>query len=309
MIVDCHTHIWQSPEQLGTALLGDPASLVQGNNARLGGKNLQLWRSIPSGDPDHHFAQTQTVSASIVLGFKSRYLRAEIPNRFIADYIRRAPERLIGFAGIDPCDRTAIDELRTAKVLMGLRGLTISPANQDFHPSDTRAMRLYAEADRLKMPIMIHPASAYSQASKLDYAQPYLLDEVARSFPKVPIIVSQLGYPFVEQTIMLLSKHANVFADISGLPGRPWAAYTALLNAYQANVFDKLLFGSDFPYTNASECIEALYSLAHFSQAGLPLIPREAIRGIIERNALPLLGLDQSAPAPSRTPAPETPKP
>lgn len=306
MIVDCHTHIWQSPEQLGTALLGDPASLVRGNT-RLGGKSLQLWRSVPSGDPDHHWVQSQTVAASIVLGFKSRYLRAEIPNRFIADYVRRSPDRLIGFAGIDPVDRTAIDELRTAKVLMGLRGLTISPANQDFHPCDTRAMRLYAEADRLKMPIIIHPASAYSPASKLEFAQPYLLDEVARSFPNVRMVIAQMGYPFVEQTILLLGKHANVYADVSGLPGRPWAAYTALLNAYQANVFDKLLFGSDFPYTNASECIEALYSLVHFSQTGMPVIPREAIRGIIERNALPLLGLDQPVVTPAKSKPTETP--
>ena len=301
MIVDCHTHIWQSPEQLGSALLGDPASLLKGN-ARLGGQALQLWRSTPSGDPDHHWAQNATVSASIVLGFKSRYLRAEIPNRFIADYVRRAPDRLIGFAGIDPTDRSAIDELRSAKVLLGLRGLTISPANQDFHPCDSRAMRLYAEADRLKMPVVVHPASAYAKASKLEFAQPYLFDEVARTFPEVRFIIAQVGYPFVDQTILLLSKHANVYADISGLPGRPWAAYTTLLSAYQGGVFDKLLFGSDFPYTNATECLEALYSLNQISHGGgLPTIPREAIRGIIERNTLPLLGLDSIPITPQTT--------
>lgn len=302
MIVDCHTHIWQSPEQLGNALLGDPASLLKGN-ARLGGKSLQLWRSTPPGDPDHHWAQNQTITAAIVLGFKSRYLRAEIPNRFVAEYVRRAPERLIGFAGIDPTDRTAIDELRSAKVLMGLRGMTISPANQDFHPCDTRAMRLYEEADRLRMPIIVHPASAYSKASKLEYAQPYLFDEVARSFPEIRFVIAQVGYPFVDQTILLMSKHANVYADISGLPGRPWAAYTTLVNAYQGGVLDKLLFGSDFPYTNATECIEALYSLNQITgTTNMPLIPREAIRSIIERNSLPLLGLDAAPTAPAANP-------
>jgi hypothetical protein len=105
---------------------------------------------------------------------------------------------------------------------------------------------------------------------------------------------------------MLLGKHPNVYADISGLPSRPWIAYNALLSAYQANVFPKLLFGSDFPYTNATECIEALYSLNQISQGGaLPLIPREALRGIIERNALPLLGLDTHSPAvPQPQPSP-----
>lgn len=295
MIVDCHTHIWQSPEQLGQALLGEPASLVR-SASRLGGDNLKLFRSTPAADPDHHWAQNATVSAAIVLGFKSRYLRAEIPNRFIADYVRRSPDKLIGFAGIDPTERTAIDELRSAKVLMAFRGMVISPANQDFHPSDTRAMRLYAEADRLRMPIVIHPASAYSRASKLEYAQPYMWDEPARAFPNVCFVIAQMGYPFIDQTVLLLSKHPNVYADISGLPGRPWVAYNALVNAYQANVLEKLLFGSDFPYTNATECIEALYTLNQFAQGGgLPIVPREAIRGVIERNSLPLLGLDRPA--------------
>lgn len=303
MIVDCHTHIWQSPEQLGQALLGEPASLVRARaTSRLGGDNLKLFRSTPAADPEHHWAQNATVSAAIVLGFKSRYLRAEIPNRFIAEYVRRSPDKLIGFAGIDPTERTAIDELRSAKVLLGFRGIAISPANQDFHPSDTRAMRLYAEADRLRMPILIHPASAYSRASRLEYAQPYLLDEPARSFPNVCFVIAQMGYPFIDQTVLLLSKHSNVYADISGLPGRPWMAYNALLSAYQAGVLDKLLFGSDFPYTNATECIEALYSLNQVAQgSSLPIVPREAIRSIIERNSLPLLGLDHGAlPAPTR---------
>jgi uncharacterized protein len=299
MIVDCHTHIWQAPEQLGQALLGEPASMVKGMN-RLGGDGLNLWRSIPPGDPDHHWAQNTTVDVSIVLGFKSRYLRAEIPNRFIADYVRRSPGKLVGFAGIDPTDRTAVDELRSAKVLMGLKGMTISPSNQDFHPADSRAMRLYAEAERLKMPVLIHPCSAYSRASRLDYAQPLHFDEVARSFPEVTFVISQMGYPFVDQTMLLLSKHPKVYADISGLPARPWIAYNTLLNAYQAGVFSKLLFGSDFPYTNATECIEALFSLNTLTQGtSLPMIPREAIRSIVERNALPLLGLDAAAVPPS----------
>ncbi len=57
-------------------------------------------------------------------------------------------------------------------------------------------------------------------------------------------------------------------------------------------MIDKLLFGSDFPYTVASECIEALYSINQIAQGtNLPVVPREALRGIVERDALALLGL------------------
>lgn len=294
VIIDVHTHIWQSPDQLGQAELGEP---TRGARARatagrpnLGGR--AVWRSIPSGDPDHHWAQSATVDKAIVLGFKSRYLKAEIPNRYVADYVARNPQKLIGFAGIDPNDRGAAGEVLVARDELRLRGLTLSPANQDFHPADSRAMAIYAEAERLGMPILVHPSGQYTELSKLEYARPYLWDEVMRAFPKLHIVLAQLGHPFVDETICLLGKHRNIYADISGLLTRPWPAYNALVTAHQYGVIDKLLFGSDFPYTNASDCIETLYSINQVAQGtNLPVIPREALRGIVERDAVALLGI------------------
>jgi hypothetical protein len=106
------------------------------------------------------------------------------------------------------------------------------------------------------------------------------------------IILAQLGQPWVDETISLLGKHQNIYADVSGLLRRPWQAYNALVCAYQSGVIDKLLFGSDFPYTDAAECIEALYSLNQIAHGtNLPVVPREALRGIVERDTLTLLGL------------------
>jgi uncharacterized protein len=232
------------------------------------------------------------VDKSIVLGFKSRYLHAEIPNRYVADYVSRFPQKLIGFAGIDPTEPSAAAEVRTAKEDLRLRGVTVSPANQDFHPTDSRAMDVYAEAERLGMPILIHPSGHFTEQSKLEFGRPYLFDEVARTFPKLRMVIAQLGQPWVDETICMLAKHPNVYADVSGLLGRPWQAYNALVNVYQHGVIDKLLFGSDFPYTSATECIEALFSINQLAQGtNLPLVPREALRGIVERDALDLLGL------------------
>ena len=250
------------------------------------------WRQLPSGDSDYHWSQSTRVDKSIVLGFKSRYLRAEIPNRYVSDYVNKNPQKLIGFAGIDPTEPGSAEEVKIAKEDLRLRGITLSPANQDFHPSDTRAMKVYEEAEQLGMPILIHPSGQFTEESKLEFARPYLLDEVARTFPKLRLIIAQLGQPWVDQTVCLLGKHPNVFADVSGLLSRPWQAYNALVTCHQAGVIDKLLFGSDFPYTNAEECIESLYSINQLAQGtNLPVVPREALRGIVERDAIHLLGL------------------
>jgi predicted TIM-barrel fold metal-dependent hydrolase len=251
-----------------------------------------MWRSLPAADPDHHWAESASVDKSIVLGFKSRYLHAEIPNGYVAEYVNRFPQKLIGFAGIDPTDRGAAAEVRAAQEDLRLRGITISPANQDFHPTDSRAMEVYAEAERLGMPMLVHPNGQFTEQSKLEYGRPYLLDEVARSFPKLRMVIAQLGQPWIEETICLLGKHQNVFADVSGMISRPWQAYNALVSVYQHDVIHKLLFGSDFPNTSATECIEALYSINQIAQGtNLPVVPREALRGIVERDALGLLGL------------------
>ncbi len=292
MIVDCHTHIWQSPEQLGQVDLGDLHRPARARATRFSPVARTPWRAVPAADPDHHWAQSNNVDKSFVLGFKSRYLRAEIPNRLVADYVARFPQKLIGFAGIDPTEPGAADEVRIAKAELKLRGVTISPANQDFHPTDSRAMAVYAEAEKLGMPVLVHPVGQFTEQSKLEYARPYLLDEVARVFPRLPIIVSQMGQPWVDETIVLLGKHHNVFADVSGLLSRSWQAYNALVAAHQHQVIDKLLFGSDFPYTSATDCIESLYSINQLAQGtNLPTVPREALRGIVERDTLGLLGL------------------
>ena len=290
MIVDCHTHIWQSPDQLGQMDLGEVRPALK--RPRTQTTPRTVWRTIPSADSDHHWAQSATVDKSIVLGFKSRYLRAEIPNRYVADYVSKYPQKLIGFAGIDPTEHDAAGEVTIAKEDLRLRGITLSPANQDFHPTDSRAMRVYEEAERLGMPILMHPSGQFTEESKLEFGRPYLLDEVARTFPKLRLVIAQLGQPWVDETICMLCKHPNVLADVSGLLSRPWQAYNALVSCHQAGVIDKLLFGSDFPYTNAEECIEALYSINQFAQGtNLPVVPREALRGIVERDALGLLGL------------------
>ncbi len=292
MIVDCHSHVWQSPQQLGQMDLGESPRPSRSFNQRFLASPRPLWRDMPAADLDHHWRNCATVDHCIVLGFKSRFLKADIPNSLIADYIRRDPAKLIGFAGIDPTEPGAVAEVRQAKEELKLSGVTLSPANQDYHPSDSRAMAVYAQAEALGMPVLIHPPSQLAQQSRMEYARPYLLDEVARTFPKLRMVISQLGSPWVNETLLLLAKHPHVYADVSGLLARPWQAYNALVGAHEEQVIEKLLFGSDFPYSNADDSIEALYSLNQMAQGtNLPLIPREALRGIVERESLELLGL------------------
>lgn len=285
MIVDCHTCIWENLAQIGRH-----DSIRTTSGPRL--------RHFGTAPPAHaaksdHFAASEPVRAAIVVGFKSRHLNADLPNQFISDYVRDHAERMIGFAGIDPVDPVrALEDLAFAQEELRLVGVGLSPAAQNFHPCHTNAKTCYEAASARGMPILFHTGLCDTPQCVLPYAQPALLDEVAREFPNLKLVIAHLGWPWVNETIVLLGKHANVFADISRLLHQPWQAYQALLTAYQYGVMDKLLFASGFPYARAKHCIEALYDINHHtSGTSLPAIPREQLRGIVERDALELLGL------------------
>ena len=54
-----------------------------------------------------------------------------------------------------------------------------------------------------------------------------------------------------------------------------------------------MLFGSDYPFTKTAESIAGLRNVnAILGKSGLPEIPEEVIEGIIYRDSLSLLGLE-----------------
>jgi predicted TIM-barrel fold metal-dependent hydrolase len=277
MIVDCHTHLWSNSSQLGSG--------------------AKLWIERQSGkadataSPADHAVAAACADKTLVLGFRSRYLNADVPNDFIADYVRQN-EGMIGIAGIDP---TEDDYVSTAQRLLDrqeFRGLAISPALQNFHPTDSRVMPLYEVCSRRKAPLFILAGTHMPTLGRMEYARPMLLDQVALEYPELTMVVSSMGHPWVDEGIALIGKHPRVFADVAGLIRRPLAAHHWLVLAWQFDVADKILFGSDFPYLTAAGAIESLYRLHEIAQGtNLPTVPREVLRSIIERDALEVLGI------------------
>lgn len=279
MIVDVHTHIWESPEQLG-----------RGSSRRILRAVDQPW-DRPDASSSAHDDAMSPVTRAFILGFESAHLGASIPAQQVAGYVARHPEKYLGFAGIDPLADGYLKKVDEAKQL-GMVGVTVSPSAQGFHPAHSRAMRLYEKCEALGFPVLVHPVTHLSAEAKLEFSQPYFFDEIARAFPKLKLVIAQVGYPWVDQTLVLLGKHENVFADISDVVSRPWQLYNVLHSAHSLHVIDRLLFGSDFPFCTPQKAITTIYSVNTLT-AGTPLpsVPREQLRSIVERDVFTCLGL------------------
>lgn len=284
MIIDLHTYLWHTPEQLGPHFC---------EQLRL--RSADLWSQLDAS-PQSHAQASEPVDVSVVLGLVSRYLEAELNNEAIAAYAAERPDRRLAFAGIDPTEPGPAARVEQAR-RMGFAGLTVSPSHQNFHPSNTHVMRLYEAAAALGMPVVVIQGTIDTPLSMLEYAQPFLFDEVARSYPELKLVITHCGHPWIEQTLVLAGKHPNLYAELGNLCTRPWQLYNVLLQAHTLGVTDRLLFGSVFPFNTPTTAIETIYSLNTLTHGtDLPSIPREKLRTIVERDTLKCLGLSVGAP-------------
>jgi hypothetical protein len=106
------------------------------------------------------------------------------------------------------------------------------------------------------------------------------------------MIVAHMGHPWIDETIVLIRKQPNFYADISALHYRPWQFYNALILAKEYGVLHKLLFGSDYPFTTPEATLEALKSFNNMvTGTNLPRLSSEEIQILIHSPTLELLEL------------------
>lgn len=277
-IIDCHTHVGLAGEHVGGELMADLM--------RCWGR--QLWH-VPL---EQHWAAVQAVDRAVVLAFDAPAVGAQVPNEYVAAYVGAHPERLIGFASVDPVRPRAPYLLEEAVRRLGLRGLKLGPIYQHFDPNSSECYALLEAADALRIPVLWHQGTTFVRDAPLIWARPVLLDEVARRFPDLRMWVAHLGHPWCDELVATIRKHPHMYADMSALHPRPLQFYFALVSAVEYGVADKVLFGTDYPFTTVEDSIAGLRGINRVAAGtSMPRVPEEVIEGIIHRDTLSLIGL------------------
>lgn len=280
MIIDCHSHIWEVPGHLSD-------QFVEEANARSRGHKLDLHTP-----PETHWKAMANVDRVIVFGLRAHHSGMFSPNEYIADYARLHPEKVIGFASVDPAVDPIPDALEHAFDTLKLRGLKLGPIYQNVHPTDPRLMAVYAFCEARGIPILIHQGTTFPRRAPLKFSYPGLLEDVALQFPALRMVIAHMGHPWIEDTLVLVRKQPHFYTDISALHYRPWQFYNALILAKEYGVLDKVLFGSDFPFTTPDATIEALRNFNHMVEGtNLPRLEERQIEALIHSPTLDYLGL------------------
>jgi len=232
-------------------------------------------------DPDGFalYLKDHSIVKAVILPEISPITTGVVPNEYVLEFCR-GRDIFIPFCTVNPSLVSRPDREFKKLARLGARGLKLYPSYNHFYPNQRRLYPLYAAAQEQGMPVLFHTGSSVFRGSKIKYADPIHLDDVAADFPELVLLMAHGGRGlWYDQAFFLSRMHPNLYLEISGLPPRNLLKYFPDL---KKNI-DKIVYGSDWPgIRSISSNIEAIRKLP---------LGEESIAKILYGNAARVLGL------------------
>ncbi len=258
MIVDCHTHLNRYAPDLPTAL-ADRHRLMQ---SVMDANGIGYALVISSYDVTPDRPPADEVMACV-----------EGDPRI--GVVAAATARMLETGDFSGLRR----DLATGKI----KALKLYPGYVPIALNDRRTWPVYELAAEFGLPVMIHTGDTYERRSKVRFAHPLEVDDVAVDHREVTFLMAHVGNPWFMDAAEVIYKNENVVGDVSGLTlGEFQPRYAAFartkLNEAVAFINDptKLLFGTDWPISDVGSYLEFVRTLD---------MTEEELDGLLWRNA------------------------
>jgi predicted TIM-barrel fold metal-dependent hydrolase len=164
-----------------------------------------------------------------------------LANDYIAKAVKSYPDRLIGFARLDPNygDR-ALNELERAINKLELNGIKLHPSSQKFNLDNPYVLQILKKAAELRIPVIFDSGKPNSQ--------PSAFSKLAEAVPEAKIIMAHMrGKNYIE----VVKKHSNLFLGTACMFNTD-----KIQEAVEKLGTEKLIAGSDSPYVEMEREIE-----------------------------------------------------
>ena len=173
-------------------------------------------------------------------------------NRFIANLVQQ-DDAFIGFGTLHPGNTNYAEILRSFRQ-KGLVGLKLHSDFQQFNIDDPDMYPVYAEAEKLGIPVLFHMGDR-----KLDFSHPRRLQTVLQCFPNLIVIAAHMGgYSHWSEAFDLLQPSGRLYFDLSStLQFIDGDLLRKFLDKFGEEQF---FFGSDFPMWDPEKELERLLS-------------------------------------------------
>ncbi len=271
-VFDCHVNIYNDEHE-------DP--LFKAQHARVRSGELKT-----KADADTIYAAMAEVEKAII--FAIRYgdsIGIESTDETTAAAVAKYPDKLVGFAYVDPRRADCMEMLRHAIEDLGLKGVKYGPIYNGVALGDERLVPVYEYCSKNNIPITLHMGTTFARNAPVDLGRAIHVEPVALRYPELTMVLAHMGHPWFDDCIAVVRKQPNVYCEVSALFYRPWQYYNILIASQEYKITDKIFFGTDFPFTTIPESVEGLRSINdQVEGTRLPRVSIETIDGIIHSN-------------------------
>jgi predicted TIM-barrel fold metal-dependent hydrolase len=157
-------------------------------------------------------------------------------NDYVEQAVRKYPERLIGFVGVDAWRSDAAETIEKYVKGYGAKGIKLHPL-RDGYPLDHHSLTdtIFAKAEELGIPIIAHGCDEV-------FNTPYQFEEMARTFPNVRLIMAHGGFLWArEQGLRVAARNANIYVETSIMYADDVRKYVDRIGA------ERVIWGTDTP--------------------------------------------------------------
>lgn len=169
-------------------------------------------------------------------------------NEAVLGICRLHPDRLIGFAGVDPRRSDAVSLVTWAFDKLGAAGLKLHPTSRGWTLEDDRVAALVDLAAQRNLPVMVHTGGTVSVLSD-EHCQPRALLRLCARFPTVDFVAGHSG--FSNWRAFGSDPPPNLWFDISAWQERlasDGEGLKAELRQLLAQFPNRVFFGTDSPF-------------------------------------------------------------
>lgn len=241
-IIDSHNHI--APDKV--AKLTEDA-FFKGTGTRLPAGNSFRVDGILSA------VERCGIDKAVVFCVAERPAIEQKANDFVID-LHQTSDKLVALGSIHPDSENYGPEIERLKA-NGIKGIKAHSTFQNFRPDEERVQNIWRKLEEEQMILYLHTGEDVGQTGP-GKASPERISRVMEAFPDLTIVAAHFGglHMLEESKKHLLGK--DVYFDMSWYPSTDQLDPGEIVDMMQTHGMDKILFGSDYPTTDAQKEID-----------------------------------------------------
>ena len=160
--------------------------------------------------------------------------------------VEHNPERFRLMAALNPHYHYPLTDELERQMTLGAVGLKLHPVHGGFSPNEPALYPVYWLCQQRGLPVIFHCGTSVFPGATNRYADPVLVEDVARDFPDLTIVLAHggRGWWYDAAAFMTLMRE-NVWIEVSGLPPKKLPEYYSRYNF--ESLAQKMIFGTDWP--------------------------------------------------------------